>query len=284
MQYNTKEYSTIQHNTRQTIRYATLLYNTTHTDKHAVHYVNFVSCPYLRLPALHCIKLHSTTLHCTTVYFTALQSIALHYAALQRCNSKGTNRNAHIQVHTQKYGCIHKYTDSSIDAYAHMYGKHPYTHTRQRYRDSQTHKCTTCYDVTLHFIYVDHVRIVHTSVHACFRCVHRPIHGKAFHNVHTQRHSQIHRDIHRYIETYIEIYIETYIETYKETYIETYIVTQRHTQLYTYKDTYKDASHFVVRHYILCYVTPHDTAMLDFTLYTLIHASKHTHIYVALHA
>ena len=25
------------------------------------------------------------------------------------------------------------------------------------------------------------------------------------------------------------------------------------------------------------------TAMLDFTLYTLIHASKHTHIYVALH-
>ena len=78
MQHNTKEYSTIQHNARQTMRNATLLYNTTHTDKHAVQYVNFVSFPYLRLPALHCIKLRDTTLRCTTLHFTALQSIALH--------------------------------------------------------------------------------------------------------------------------------------------------------------------------------------------------------------
>lgn len=64
------------------MRNATLLYNTTHTDKHAVQYVNFVSFPYLRLPALHCIKLRDTTLRCTTLHFTALQSIALHWGAL----------------------------------------------------------------------------------------------------------------------------------------------------------------------------------------------------------
>ena len=83
-QYKRDQRSTvqIQHSARQTMRNATLLYNTTHTDKHAVHYVNFVSFPYLGLPALHCIKLHDTTLRCTTLHFTALQSIALLYAAL----------------------------------------------------------------------------------------------------------------------------------------------------------------------------------------------------------
>ena len=33
---------------------------------------------------------------------------------------------------------MHKYTDSSIDAYAHMYGKHPYTHTHAE--DTEIHR------------------------------------------------------------------------------------------------------------------------------------------------
>ena len=67
MQYDTSEYSTIQHNTKQAIRYAMLPYNTAHTDKHAVHYVNFVSFPCLRLLALHFIIPHYTALPCATV-------------------------------------------------------------------------------------------------------------------------------------------------------------------------------------------------------------------------
>ena len=149
-----------------------------------------ISFPALTLDYLHCIASNYILLH-----YIALQYISLHYNPLRyttlHCNDviprvlTGTHTYRYIHRNMDVYIKLHKYTDSSIDAYAHMYGKHPYTHTRQRYRDSWTHKCTTCYDVTLHFIYVDHVRIVHTSVHACFRCVHRPIHGKAFHNVHT---------------------------------------------------------------------------------------------------
>ena len=83
IQRSTVQYSTIQDKQYATPRFYSTTHTVTHTDKHAVHYVDFVSFPYLRLPALHCIMLHYTTLRCITVHFTALQSIALHYAALQ---------------------------------------------------------------------------------------------------------------------------------------------------------------------------------------------------------
>ena len=109
MQYNTKEYSAIQHNTRQTIRYATLLYNTTHTDKHAVHYVNFVSCPYLRLPALHCIKLH------ILLHYIALQYISLHYNPLRYTTLHCNDVIPRVLTGTQTYRYIHRNMDVYIN-------------------------------------------------------------------------------------------------------------------------------------------------------------------------
>ena len=181
---NTIQRSTVQYSTIQDRQYATPRYSTTQHIRTNTQYIMLFLFPSLTLDYLHCIS----------SYYIILHYVALQYSALQWCNSKGTNRNAHVGTYIEN-GCIHRYDGSSIDTYAHTYGKHPYilSHTHMDI-DTEMHRC----------INTQHATMFYTAFHIRRSCENRTYTGACMFSLCSASESWQSIASCSHIETYID--------------------------------------------------------------------------------